>query len=80
MTNPAYDVTDQSNRNTLHMLGDLKYEVELDRNPSYGAGIVPEIKKKKDYVVGTEEMIKTYTGPIHHMYQYHAVGDNLFVY
>jgi len=73
--NPAYDVTNQSNSNTLNKCDDLKYEVEVDRNPSYGAAT--EIKKKKedyDYVVGTEEMIKTDTNP---SYVSISVGDNV---
>ena len=73
--NPAYDVTDQSNRNILNMYDDRKYEVELDHNPSYG--VVPEKKKKKedyDYVVSTEEMIKTDTNP---SYVPLSVGDNI---
>ena len=75
--NPAYDVTDQSNRNTLNMHDDLKYEVVVDRNPSYGT--TPEIKKKKedyDYVLCTEEMITTDTNP---SYVPISVGDNVLV-
>ena len=75
--NPAYDVTDQSNRNTLNMHDDLKYEVVVDRNPSYGTTPEIKIKKKKedyDYVVCTEEMIKTDTNP---SYVPISVGDNV---
>jgi len=73
--NPAYDVIDQSNRITVSLYDDRKHEVELDHNPSYG--IVPEKKKKKedyDYVVSTEEMIKTDTNP---SYVPISVGDNV---
>jgi len=74
--NPAYDVTSQFNRNTLNMYDDVKCEVEVDRNPSYG--VISEIKKKKkefdDYVVSTEEMIKTDTNP---SYVPISVGDNV---
>ena len=73
--NPTYDTTDQSNNNTLHMYDTLKYEVVLDRNPAYGA--IPEQKKEKghyNYVVSTEEMIKTDTNP---SYVPISVGDNV---
>ena len=71
--NPAYDVTDQSNSNTSH--NTLKYDVVIDRNPSYGA--VPEQKKKKgdyDYVVSSEEMIKIDANP---SYVPISVGNNV---
>jgi len=74
--NPAYDVTGQLNRNMLNMYDDLKCEVVVDRNPSYG--VISVIKKKKkeldDYVVSTEEMIKTDTNP---SYVPISVGDNV---
>ena len=70
--NPAYDVADQSNSNAMH--DSLKYEVVNDCNPANGAD--PETKKKKkelddgrDYVVSSEEMIKTDINPSY-MYQY----------
>ena len=71
--NPAYDVTDQSNSNTSH--DTLNYDVVIDCNPSYGA--VPEQKKKNgdyDYVVSSEELIKTDTNP---SYVPISVGDNV---
>jgi len=71
--NLAYDVTDQSNSNALH--DTLKYDVVIDRNPAYGA--VLNQKKKKgdyDYVVSSDEMIKTDTNP---SYVPISVGDNV---
>ena len=71
--NPANDVTDQSNSNTSY--DTLKYDVVIDRNPAYG--VAPEQKKKKgdyDYVVSSEEMIKTDTNP---SYVPISVGDNV---
>ena len=74
--NPLFGVSD---KDSLLMHDDLNYEVVIDHNPAYGSA--PEIKKKKkefdddhDYVVSTEEMIKTDTNP---SYVPISVGDNV---
>jgi len=78
MTNeegPVYDVAEPLSINTLHI---KDTPVIFNVNPSYGT--TPEIKKQKefdddrDYVVSTEEMIKTNTNP---SYVPLSVGNNL---
>ena len=78
VSSPAnVDMTDQSNRSTLH--DSLVYDAIIDCNPSYWT--TQEVNKKKkefdddcDYVVSSEEMIKTDTNP---SYVPILVGSNI---